>query len=300
MVTLVARQPSAAAPLPRRPWLREPLLHFVVIGAALFVGYSLLHPLPTAGDSDRRIVLTQDDLRQLSVAVVAQGRPAPTPEQMRSLIESRVQQEVLYREALALGLDKDDAIIKRRLAQKMEFLAEDLAATDPKPDELEAWFQKNADQFVLPPRAWFRHLYFSPDRRGERTRNDAEAALARLRDRRADAAASAGDPFMFQDRYSDRSPDEVAAQFGPEFAQSLFTLEPSSWQGPIASGYGWHLVWIDSITSARHPNFEEVEPEVRNAWVADQRAEAKRRLFEELRARYEVVLAKGALAAVDR
>jgi hypothetical protein len=290
MTALAARRPSAIRSPVRRTWLREPLLHFLVIGVALFVGYRVLHPQADTSDTDRRIVLTQDDLRQMSVAVMAQGRPAPTPAQMASLIEARVLQEVLYREALALGLDQDDEIVKRRLAQKMEFLAEDLAGSDPTPEQLRAWFDTNADQFVLPPRVWFRHLYFSPDRRGDRAQSDAEATLASLGGGRVGQAASVGDPFMFQDRYSDRSPEQVAAMFGPGFAQALFEIEPGSWHGPIASGYGWHLVWIDSITPARRPSFEEVKPEVRTAWIVDQRAEAKRRLFDELRSRYEVVL----------
>jgi peptidyl-prolyl cis-trans isomerase C len=108
------------------PWkhlLREPLLHFLLIGTALFVGYRVLNPNADAAAQSNRIELTQDDLLQMSVAWLAQGQPAPTPEQMRNLVEHRVREEILYREALALGLDKGDTIVRRRLAQKMEFLA---------------------------------------------------------------------------------------------------------------------------------------------------------------------------------
>ncbi|MGH7802360.1 MAG: peptidylprolyl isomerase, partial [Thermodesulfobacteriota bacterium] len=100
------------------------------------------------------------------------------------------------------------------------------------------------------------------------------------------------DPFMFQDYYGDSTPEQVAKEFGPNFAQSLLQLKPGAWQGPIESGYGWHLVWVDTITPSRVPQFEEVEPDVRSAWIEEQRAETKRKMFEAMRVRYEVVLPK--------
>jgi len=271
-------------------------VQFLLIGTVLFLGYQALHPSPGAGAPSTRIELTADDLRQMSVAWLAQGRPAPTPEQMRSLVDMRVREEILYREALALGLDKGDTIVKRRLAQKMEFLFEDVSALrEPTREELKAWFEKNADRFALPPRASFRHLYFSPDRRGARAREDAARALDTLRGKpaRAQEGAALADPFMFQDYYGDRSFEEMARLFGPHFAQALLQQQPGSWQGPIESGYGWHLVWVDSITPGRVPAFEEVESDVKAEWVAEQRAGAKRKAFEAMRARYEVVLPAG-------
>jgi peptidyl-prolyl cis-trans isomerase C len=276
-----------------RRWLSEPLLQFLLIGAVLFLGYWALHRGPEAGPLSTRIEVTEDDLRQMSVAWLAQGRSAPTPEQMASLVDMRVREEILYREALALGLEKGDTIVKRRLAQKMEFLFEDVSALrEPTREELKAWFEKNSNRFALPPRASFRHLYFSPDRRGARVREDAAHSLDRLRGTPATAqeGAALADPFMFQDYYGDRSFEEMAKLFGPKFAQALLQQRPGSWQGPIESGYGWHLVWVDSVTPARVPAFEEVEAEARTEWTADQRAETRRRAYEAMRARYEIVL----------
>jgi peptidyl-prolyl cis-trans isomerase C len=276
---------------PWKQWLREPLVHFLLIGAALFVGYRLLNPSQEAPAQSNRIELTQDDLLQMSVAWLAQGRPAPTPEQMRNLVENKVREEILAREAVALGLDKDDTIVKRRLAQKMEFLAEDLSALpDPTSAELAAWFESNAERFALPPRVSFRHLYFSPDRRAARASDDAAHMLAKLAHEGADAPAELADPFMFQDSYGDRSPEQLAALFGLGFAQALLKLAPGSWQGPIESGYGWHLVFIDSITPRRVPAFEEVEADAKSEWIADRRAASKRKMYEAMRARYQVVL----------
>ncbi len=261
-------------------------------GIALFAGYRALHPPPDAGARPNVIELTADDLFQMSVGRLAQGRPAPTPYEMRGLVELRVREEILYREALALGLDKGDTIVKRRLAQKMEFLAEDVAAvSDPASGELEAWFEKNAERFALAPRISFRHLYFSPDRRGSGAREDAQRTLAQLIRAPAGAAAiELADPFMFQEHYGDRSPEQLAKLFGAGFAREIFKLAPGSWQGPIESGYGWHLVFADSITPKRLPAFEEVETEVKASWIEEQRAISKRKMYEAMRARYKVVL----------
>jgi hypothetical protein len=276
-------------------WLREPLLQFLVAGFLLFVGYHGVGPPVEGPASGGRIELTADDLRQIHVAWLAQGREPLSPEQLQELVDARVREEILYREALALGLDRDDTIVRRRLAQKMEFLFEDVAALrEPTPDELRAWFAGNAERFTLPARASFRHLYFSPDRRGGRARDDAARALAQLAGAPADtpAASTLADPFMFQDYYGDRSFDEIARSLGPGFARSLFELAPGAWSGPIESGYGWHLAWVDAIAPARVPAFEDVEPDVRREWIEVQRAELREKAFGAMRARYEVVLPK--------
>jgi len=208
---------------------------------------------------------------------------------MRALVEQRVSEEIFFREALVLGLDKDDEIIKRRLAQKMGFLAEDVAALqDPSNAELRAWFAQNSDRFALPPRTSFRHLYFSFDRPSAHDR--AVAALGNIAGKPTDApeVAAVADPFMFQDYYAERAPEQIAKEFGPDFAKAVFWLKPGAWQGPIRSGYGWHLVLVDAIESSRVPAFEEVEPDVKSA---DQRQrELKKVAFEAMRARYTVVM----------
>jgi parvulin-like peptidyl-prolyl isomerase len=275
--------------------VREPLLQFLVLGLLLFVGYRQLNE--TAGSRERpdRIELTPDDLRQIALAWVAQGRPAPTPEQMQALVEARVREEILYREALALGLDKHDTIVRRRMAQKMDFLFEDVAALrEPTSEELQAWFATHMERFTRPARATFRHLYFSPDRRGAKARDDAARALGKITGKPMDApeGTALGDPFMFQDYYGERTPEDVAKTFGPVFARALFAVVPGAWAGPIESGYGWHLVWVDSIIAARVPALEEVEPDVKAAWLEDQRTEMREKTYAAMRVRYEVVLPK--------
>jgi peptidyl-prolyl cis-trans isomerase C len=275
-------------------WLREPLLHFLLIGLVMFAVYHARYPNSGQGDRLSRIELTADDLRQLEVAWAAKWQRPPAPEELRNLVAAKVREEILYREGLALGLDKEDTIVKRRLAQKVEFLSEDVSTLrDPGVKELKAWFAKNASSFALPSRVTFRHLYFSCDRRGERSRADAARARAKLAGQAADSPASRdlADPFMYQSYYADRTPEYVANVFGTKFAQALAQLKPAaSWQGPVESGFGWHLVWVDSLTPGRVPSFEEVEQEVKNEWMAEQRAAARRKAFETMQTRYEIIL----------
>ncbi len=283
---------GAALPALER-MLREPLLHFLLLGAACFVVYAYVRPGADGSVPSRQIVLTLDELRQLDTFFAAQWNRPPTPEELERLVENKVQGEVLYREALALGLDKDDEIVKRRMAQKMQFLAEDVAAAhEPDTDELRAWFESHGDDFALPGRVSFRQLYFSPDRRGARARDVAAAALATLANQPVDAkrADGLGDPSMLQEYYGDRTSGQLAKDFGPPFAQAVAGVKPGSWQGPIESGFGWHLVFVDSLVPGRMPGFEEVEPDVKAAWLADQKARTWRKAYDEMRAKYTVLL----------
>ena len=225
--------------------LREPLIHFLLIGAALFGVYTLVPEARTGAAASKEIRLSLDEIAQLTLLFQSQWRRPPTQQELQRMVENKVQQEILYREALAMGLDRDDEIVKRRMAQKMQFLAEDVAAArEPTSAELKAWYEKNSASFAQPPRLSFRHLYFSPDRRGARARDDAAKALAELAGQPEDAkiASALADPFMFQEYYRDRAPDYLAKEFGPQFALAVAKLPPGSWQGPIESGFGWHLV----------------------------------------------------------
>jgi len=282
---------------PRKKWQRffsEPLLHFVVAGVVLFGAYRVLAPAPEEASTDQqKIALTKDDVRQLAVTWLAQGRPPPTPDEMRSLMDQKVTEEILFREAVSLGLDRDDEIIKRRLAQKMDFLAADLATLDePSNAQLKEWYAKRSDRFAVAPHLSFRHLYFSFDKRGEAAREVAEAAMPSISGKPADSleAASVADPFMFRNYYGDATPDQMAKEFGPDFAKALFTLKPGSWQGPIQSGYGWHLIWVDSIEPGRVPAFEEIAPAVKSAWLDERYSEVKSNALKEMRSRYVVTL----------
>jgi len=273
--------------------LREPLVHFLLIGAVLFGLYSAAQHGRAVAAPAKEIRLSLDEVAQLVMLYQSQWRRPPTAQELQRMVENKVQQEVLYREALAMGIDKDDEIVKRRMAQKMQFLAEDVAAArEPTAVELKRWFDKHSALFALPPRLSFRHLYFSPDRRGTRARQDAAQALAKLGGQPEDAklAAALADPFMFQDYYRDRAPDSLGKEFGPLFALAVAKLAPGSWQGPIESGFGWHLVFVDTVIPGRVPAFEEIEPDVKTAWLNEQKALAWDKAYKDMRAKYTVLL----------
>lgn len=293
----IAPEPSMdRKPLPKRKWQRflgEPLMHFVVVGVVLFGAYRLVSPEPEEHVDQQKIDLTRDDVRQLAVTWLAQGRPPPTPDELRSLMDQKVTEEILFREAVSLGLDHDDEIIKRRLAQKMDFLAADLATLDePDNAELKEWYSKRSDRFALSPHLSFRHLYFSFDKHGDTTRETAAAAIALVSGKPEDSpmVASVADPFMFRNYYGDATPEQMAKEFGPDFSKALFDLKPGSWQGPVQSGYGWHLIWVNSVEAGRVPAFEEVAPAVRSAWLDERYAEVKSNALKEMRSRYVVTL----------
>ncbi|MFO1313178.1 MAG: peptidylprolyl isomerase [Burkholderiales bacterium] len=276
-----------------RRLMREPLVHFILLGALLFAVYAHFDRGRDGVEPSKRIQLSRDELAQLVVLFQSQWKRDPTTEELARMVETKVQEEILYREGLALGLDKDDTIVKRRMAQKMQFLAEDVAAArTPASDELSAWYAKHEDRFQEPPRVSFRHLYFSPDRRGARARGDAADALGKLAGQPEDAklASALADPFMFQEYYRDRAPMFLGKEFGPKFALAVAQLPVGSWQGPVESGFGWHLVFVDTLVPGRIPPFEEIEADVRTAWLSERKATAWQKTYTEMRAKYTVML----------
>ena len=268
-------------------WLREPLLHFLVLGTAIF---ALAHLVGDPGDGRAdRIALSTGDVEQLATGFERTWQRAPTPEELAGLVEERVREEVYYREALALGLDRDDTIVRRRLRQKMEFLSEDLAAAEPTDAELEAWLRANPERFRIPPRMGFRQVFLSRERRGDRVRADAERLLAMLRagDGGVEPAAL-GDPLPLPAEDADLSESEVAGLFGAGFAAQLFVLEPGAWQGPVESAYGVHLVFARERSPGRDPELAEVRDAVAREWSAARRDRAREEFYRELRERYDV------------
>jgi peptidyl-prolyl cis-trans isomerase C len=279
--------------------LRQPLLHFLIAGFTLFVLYAGLHRSTVIQDP-QRIEITPEVVERITISWLARWQRPASEQQLQSLIDEHVKEEILYREALKLGLDKNDTIIRRRLAQKMDFLAEDVASLrEPAPSVLEAWYNQHQDQYAPPPLATFHHVFFALDKRGVNAQVQAQAALSGLTDRNS----GKGDAFMFENAYTEQSRDQVARVFGSKFAISLFKQTPGSWVGPVESGFGWHLVWIDALTKPPAPPFETVAQQVKSDWLSEQRSASKRANFDALKARYEVVVmipaSAGAIAATQ-
>jgi peptidyl-prolyl cis-trans isomerase C len=263
-------------------WLvREPLVYFLAAGAALFLITGRL------GDGGGQTIVVSDAERtRLAAQWQAQmGRP-PTETELNGLVEQWLREEIYYREALALGLDADDVIIRRRLAQKLTFLTEDLGAGgEPDADELRAYYEHHAERYAEPERFTFSHAYFSDERRAD-AREDAAAAL----DAASASAAPAGDPFMLQRHYVERSQREIGELFGRDFAAAIVDLDTGGWAGPIRSAYGWHLVRLEARHPPRQPSFDEVASRVGADLRQARRREASEAYYRSLRERYRIVV----------
>ena len=279
--------------------IREPLVHFLALGALVFGLSAGVSPDRESAGS-KRIVVTEGDVEQLKVLWSKQWQRPPTPEELRSLIHDHVRERVLYREALALGLDKNDSILRRRLAQKMEFLIADVTLpAAPAQEDLRAYYHENAERYLEPTRVSFTHIYFSPDERGDRVQTEARAALATLRQLRADAshAGEYGDRFLLRSRYDDTPVDAVARDFGRDFAANVAALVPRRWQGPITSGFGMHLVYVSAVEAERLRSFEQVRRQVRDDYLFELRRDTNDRAYRKLRESYEIVVEDGGQAA---
>ena len=270
--------------------LSEPLLHFLLLGAGIFVAYGLL----TKGiNPDReRIVVTQGQIASLTEGYARTWQRAPTREELEGLIRDRVQEETYVREAQALGLDQDDLIIRRRLRQKMEFVSEGLAApAEPSEADLQAYLTAHAAQFSTEPRFSFRQVFLNPQQRGANLARDAERLLAGLNQAGGEARfADSGDSIPLDPVFDKTSSRAVGSLFGEKFAAALDQLAPGRWQGPVESGYGVHLVLLSARNEGGPARLEAVREAVRREWMQAQQREASGKFRQTLLSKYQVII----------
>jgi hypothetical protein len=273
--------------------LKEPLVHFLVLGVGLFVAYNLT-PKSRGPGEPGKIVVTQGEIEHLASGFTRSWQRPPTSEELAGLVRDRVREEVYCREAIAMGLDKDDTIIRRRLQQKLEFVSEDIAAMAPPTDaQLEAYFRAHADTFRVPQRFTFSQVYLNPQLHGdgEHLKRDASQLLAQLNQAGGKADLSAtGDTFLLDHEFEGMSLGEIAQQFGEKFAAQLRKIALGKWQGPIESGYGIHLVLVRKCTEETLPVLAEVRDAVRREWENARRLEENERFYQELLKRYTVTI----------
>ena len=226
--------------------VREPLVHFLFAGTVIFA-LAGLRTNETVPDSDTTIRVTAAHIEWLEQSWQSRWRRAPTPAELDGLVEAYIKENVLYRKALAMGLDEDDVIIRRRMSQKLEFLVQDLAASTPPTEEaLEAYFAEHRERYRNPALHTITHVFFDPDKRDEQTLDDANGAKQRLAalGEPGQDIDEFGDRFMLQSYYPQKSEDELAKFFGTGFASSITGLPVGTWNGPMLSGYGVHLVYV--------------------------------------------------------
>ena len=270
-----------------RKLLKDPLVHFLAIGVALFVVSAWRGQSVSAGREE--IVVTADQVAQArAAAAVLQGRE-PTQAEMEALVEPMVRDEVMYREALTLGLDENDDEVRRRLIEKMNYLTQDLADPEPSSEQaLRDFYAANPDTFTIPALVSFDQVFFSPGARGDSLETDAAAGVAALRSGRA--PAEVGDRTPLRDSYDDAPREQVAVLFGDDLANALFSAAPGEWTGPFRSDFGLHAVRLRSRSEPRLPPYDEIAARVAEEYGAQRRRQANEEAYEELRARYDVVI----------
>ncbi|MEN8692444.1 MAG: peptidylprolyl isomerase [Desulfobacterales bacterium] len=272
-------------------WLREPLVHFLAIGAVLFLAF---HFWGGGGPSSNRIVITPGQIDSMVIRFTRTWQRPPTSKELKGLIDDYVRGEIAAREARAMGLDRDDTIIQRRLRQKLEFMAEDVFnAQPPTEEELQAWLNEHADKFRIEPAIGFFQVYLNPDKRGNSIQVDAKKMLEQLRAAGPPADnSSAGDSLMLPGQVDLTRLSEIKRIFGRQFADEIFQLEPDRWTGPVSSGYGLHLVYVTERKESRMPAFAEVRQSVEREFLAQRRKRELDAMYERLLERYQVTMQK--------
>ena len=267
--------------------LREPLVQFLLLGGVIFAADNML--VKRATTEPGKIVVSQIRVDHLRQGFARTWLRAPNAEELEGLIRDYIREEVYYREALAMGLDRDDTIIRRRLQQKLEFLSENANdLTPPTDEELGAFLQRYPDQFHSQQRFSFHQVYLSLERHRDSLARDAGELLKQLRSSNSPDASRLGDPSLLEHRFAHVEATEVARQFGEKFASALNDLPLREWQGPVESSYGIHLIFVDERTERRSPLLEDVRDAVRRELLNMRRLESNKKFYDGLRKRYTI------------
>ncbi|MCZ6835077.1 MAG: peptidylprolyl isomerase [Planctomycetota bacterium] len=267
--------------------LSEPLVHFMLIGAALFAAFSIVSD--RTAPSETMIVVTSGKIEHLAAMFTRTWQRPPTKDELQGLIDDFIQEEAAYREGLALGLDRNDIIIRRRIRQKLDFLALEFGPkTEPSDDELASYLAKHSDGFHVDSRLTFRQVFLNADERGDSVLADARQVLDTLRNDLATDASTLGDQLLLEHAYRDITKRDIESLFGQRFGEAIVQIDPGGWQGPIESGYGVHLVFVDERSEGRLPQLDEIRDQVRREWDNARRREAIETFYKELVEKYEI------------
>jgi hypothetical protein len=270
--------------------IRDPLFHFLAIGGLVFALFTWFEG--PVSEAPRVIRLTAGEIEAMQKFWEKTHFRLPTESELQGLIDNRIKEEVLYREALAMGMSEGDPLIRRRLAQKMEFLSEGLMDPgEPSEADLQGYAEANPERFQEPAQISFEHVYLNPERRGKNLERDARALLVSMKNSHQSKHGSvAGDPILLNSHFDHITPTSLAGFFGEEFAQAVMALPSGEWQGPVPSGYGLHLVYVYERTKAHIPKFPDIRAKVREALLEKRRRDAAKSLYDSLRERYQIVV----------
>lgn len=270
---------------------QEPFFHFILLGAIIYITgkyYNEKH------DVERYTVnVGEKDVYHLISLWEKQYGALPSKKELETIIDSHVREEILYREGLELNLDQDDELIRRRIAQKVEFLQQDLEiAEEPGEDELHDFYEKNKELYQASPTLSFTHIYFSPDKNSEKDiKEKASHLLETLTKNGITRSPDSGDKFPFAYDYSNVTKEDLKQTFGTSvFSDTLYSLSIDKWSGPIKSGYGYHLVYLNNKISSSYYPYAQVKERVKIAFSQRQREIGNNQNFEELKKKYIVNL----------
>jgi hypothetical protein len=268
----------------KRLW-REPLVHFLLIGAALFLFYGLTRE--QGSEAPNRIVVNSGQVEQLAANFKRTWMRPPTEDEVAALVENHVREEVFYREALAMGLDQNDPLVRRRMRMKLEFILEDLSSQDVTDEVLTTFLQQHPDKFRTEAQVSFQQVYLYLDKRKDLA-SDVKKLLASLNG--GAAPESLGDPTMVPSEYSLATQSEIARSFGERFAQDVVKLIPGDWTGPVYSPYGGHLLKVSERVEARQPELADIRALVKREYLVQRRKQQKNLAYQKLREGYQVTI----------
>jgi len=270
----------------------EPLIQFLIVGAGIYGAYALFGT-PEENFRDTLVHVDSNRINAFISEWESRWNRPPTQQEIDGLIQSYIREDVLYRQAVAMGLNEDDPITRRRMAQKLEFLTSDLAMmVQPEAGELELYFEQNKEPYRQPDRLTFSQVFLDPDAREDATLDDAAALLAQLQAAGVPDVQTleAGDQNMLQSYFQSATEMDVTRQMGTAFTTSVLALEPGKWHGPVLSGYGVHLVYVYDHQKAPPAEFENVKAAVLENWQIGKREQFNADFLESLKSRYEIVI----------
>jgi hypothetical protein len=273
-----------------RLW-REPLIHFFILGLAVFGLNGFLEREPEVIVDDPYLVeVSSADIEWMRTLFNKRMGREPTVQDLRGHVHQLIREQILSREAIAMGLDEGDIVVRRRLAQKMEFLFKDISEmVEPTEEDLRSYYIENRQKYTIPPRITFTQIYFSVENKGAERANQAIEKLINEKIN-PDSAAERGDPSLLSSGCIDCSEREIKNRYGEEFTEGIINLETGSWKGPVKSTYGFHAVYVHNRQEAILPAFPEVSDQIKTDWIASQREENTRKVYGEIRSRYQVLV----------
>lgn len=282
-------------------FLREPLVQFLFLGGLIYFAYGLFAP-ETEEDTSRNIVVNKSKVQWMQGSWEKRRNRLPTQEELDGLISQYVKETILYNEAIKMGLDRDDGMIRRRLAQKVEFLAKDLVAyTPPTEQDLKKYYDEHQDKYTPDATYTFMQIYFNPDKRGNATLDDVNKAKEILNKEESNIQdfTRFGDNLMVGNYFEATSAFHIRKSFGTSFTQELVKLKPGKWHDTILSGYGVHLVYIKEIVTPPVTPLSQVKDEVLQAWTSERQEKLNEDFYAALKEAYTIVIEDENISVLD-